>query len=90
MADWDTILVSVALVATSVNTLLTTFTLLHSVNEKAKLLKTLHTVSTALVVVAKKRPIRTRLGTAGRAGLKRLSRIPRRNSKTGIPKVEDA
>lgn len=58
MVDADTILVSIALVATSINTLLTTFTLLHQVNEKTKLLKTLHTVSSALIIVAKKGPLR--------------------------------
>jgi hypothetical protein len=74
MVDADTILVSVALVATSINTILTTFTLLHSVNEKAKLIKTIHTVTKALVVVAKKGPIRSRLGSAGRAGLREAKR----------------
>jgi hypothetical protein len=66
LADWDTVLVSIALVATSINTILTTFTLLHSVNEKAKLIKTIHTVTKALVIVAKKRPIMTRLQGARR------------------------
>ena len=64
MVDADTVLVSVALVATNINTLLTTFTLLHQVNEKTKLIKTLHTVSSALIIVAKKRPLRTGLREA--------------------------
>jgi len=72
--DADTVLVSVALVATSINTILTTFTLLHQLNEKAKLIKTIHAVTSALVVVAKKGPIRTRLGTAGKAGLQSARR----------------
>ncbi|MGA2789825.1 MAG: hypothetical protein ABSF00_03535 [Candidatus Bathyarchaeia archaeon] len=78
MVDADTVLVSVALVATSINTLLTTFTLLHSVNEKAKLIKTIHAVTKALVVVAKKAPIRSRLRTAGSAGKADLREAKRR------------
>jgi hypothetical protein len=54
--DLETTLISAALVASSVNSLLTTITLFHQVNEKMKLLQALQSVSKAMVTVVKKTP----------------------------------
>jgi len=54
MVSLETTLLSAAIVATSINSLLTTITLFHQVNEKMKILHSLQTVSNALIVVAKK------------------------------------
>jgi hypothetical protein len=56
MVSLETALLSAAIVATSINSLLTTITLFHQVNEKMKILHSLQTVSNALIVVAKKTP----------------------------------
>ena len=62
MVDWNTILVGAALVASSVNSLLTTFMLFSQLNEKMKLLRALHSVSSAMVIAAKKKPHLRRKG----------------------------
>jgi hypothetical protein len=68
MVDLETALLSAAIVATSINSLLTTITLLHQVNEKMKLLHALQTVTSTLATVVKtpfkRRPAAT-VATAG-------------------------
>ena len=52
--DLDTVLVSAALVASSVNTLVTTFMLFTQLNEKVKLARALHGLTKATTVIAKR------------------------------------
>ena len=60
--DLDTVLVSAALVASSINTLISTFMLFTQLNEKVKLLHALQSLSRAMVFVAKKTPFKKKPG----------------------------
>jgi hypothetical protein len=68
MVDLNTVLVSAALAATSINTLITTFLLFHQFNEKTRVLKVIQKATTAMVIVAKKHPHLERPHLRGRRG----------------------
>jgi hypothetical protein len=52
----ETVLLGAAVVASAINSLLTTITLFHQVNEKTKLLHAIHSMAYSMATVAKSVP----------------------------------
>ena len=77
MVDLETALLSAAIVASAINSLLTTITLFHQVNEKMKLMHALQSVSSSLAAVVKKTPfIRKPAPAVATAGTVRQRKLP--------------